>query len=432
MRYALLLWFIAGIVTVTTAQQEMLLHALHELPQAGSLNPAIAPKKEGWILSLPSVAFNYGNNAFTIDDLIRRHGADSLVYDIPRVLSKLEVQNVIQYQLNVDLLRVSWRKRNLFLSALVSEKVNTKFYYSDDLVHFAWYGNGAHIGDTVRLGPRLDAHYYRELSVSGGYVLGKFTVGIRAKFLAGLGNVETHVGQLDLYTDPVDYALTAVAKYEVQTAGLENFGEDPWRAAGNFRNPGIAADAGITYTPFPRLSFQASIGNVGTIWWSDDVKKYSVDGTYEFGGIALNNFFSVDTLTLKNLGDTLKATFLPREDSLSYASDLVPRGYIGVRWKAGSRTHVGVVVQGEYVGDIRPSFAATVGHRLFPFLELATSVAWKNRTWENVGLAVVFQWKQVQVYGISDNFVGAIQPRHSRNVNFRIGANVALGQGQKM
>lgn len=412
-------------------QQELLLHSLSALPQAGSTNPAWVPEKEGWVVGLPSVAFNYGNNTFSFNDLVKRYADDSVVLTIDQVLKKLNVQNLIQYQLNTDLARGSWRRGNFFASALISEKVNLKLFYSKDLLNFFWHGNAPYAGDTVRLGPHLDAHYYRELSLSAGYVLGKFSIGVRAKYLAGLGNAETRRGHITFYTDSSDYTIHAAADYTVYTSGMDKFGEDPWRAILNFRNSGMAMDVGVTYRPWPRLLLQASVGNLGAIRWSDDVKRYHVKGNYTFRGIELNDYFSVDTLGVKALTDTLRATFQPHEDSSVYVSYLVPRAYASVQWEMDEHTGLGVTAFAEYLGNVRPAFQLNIRRRVFRFLDLATSISWKNRRWENAGAAVVVRFGSVQLYGVSDNVAGVIRPRDSRNVNFRLGLNLTFDKQEE-
>jgi hypothetical protein len=46
------------------AQQELTLHFMREVAQATVTNPALFPEKK-IVISLPSFASNYGNNAFT-------------------------------------------------------------------------------------------------------------------------------------------------------------------------------------------------------------------------------------------------------------------------------------------------------------------------------------------------------------------------------
>ncbi len=422
--------FIAVIALIlpvsVSAQQEMLLSSLPKLPQSAATNPSIPPVKEGWTIGFPSIAFNYGNNAFVFNDLVRKYGPDSAVYDVEGILTKLHPDNIIQYQFNADLLRFAWRKHDWFLSALVTEKMNVKFSYPKSLIDVLWRGNAAYLGDTVSLGPQINAVYYREFSLTAGYVFSKFSVGVRGKLLAGLGNCSSERGRLTMFTDSTDYSMYVNSSYYIKTAGIHNFRENGWGAALSFDNPGYAFDIGITAAVHPKLTLHASVINIGEIRWRDDVKNYRVDGSYRFEGLDLVEYFQNDTLTLNNLADTLRGTFLPREDSASFTSPLVPQAFFSASWQLSPATSVGIVTLTGFFDRPRPAISVVASHRFNSFLDVGASLSWKNKRWANLGLSIVSEVGRLQFYAVSDNVIGTVFPRRSKNVNFRIGINVAL------
>lgn len=407
------------------AQQELLLNALTSLPQASATNPGIPPDMRGWSIGLPSLAFNYGNNAFAFNDLVKKYSSDSAVLDVDNILSKLQKDNVIHYQINADVFRLLWSRERWFLSILMTEKMNVKFSYTKELPELFWYGNSRFLGDTLSIGPKLNAVYYREFSAGGGYTFGKVTVGMRAKLLAGLASVTTEEGNLNFFTDATDYSLYVSSSYRINTSGTQNFQKDPWQASFNFNNPGYAIDLGFYADVTSNISIQGSVNNLGVIRWRDDVMNHRVEGTYSFKGLDLREYFNADTFDVSGLLDTLRTTFSPERDSTFFSSALVPRSYLNVRWSA-DKTTIGMMTFIEFFDRLRPAINFYTAYRFFPFLETAVSVSWKNKRWENFGFSVIGDIRNVQIYAITDNIGGIISPRNSKNVNFRFGINVRI------
>ena len=134
----------------------------------------------------------------------------------------------------------------------------------------------------------------------------KWRVGLRAKYLAGLVDIQTAQAQLDFSTSNQYYQLALDADYEVQEGALDfgnittldsltglNPSVDPDAFA---RNNGLGIDLGVTYLPSERWKLQASLLDLGYIRWRVAARSYRVRGTVNFDGIDPSAFLSPDTV----------------------------------------------------------------------------------------------------------------------------------------
>ena len=420
-----ILWLIFP--THAWGQQELTLHFMQDVAQASVTNPAFFPEKK-LVIGFPSFASNYGNNAFTYNDLIRKTAGNSVILDIDNVIDKLDNRNILQSQTSIELLRTHFKLgENVYASVVLNEFFSTKFKYSRNLIDLLWNGNAGSIGRNTTLNPDLQAVYYRELGLGWGYRWGNFRIGIQGKFLAGLADITTARENTTLFTDPDTYAITIHTDYQVNTSGIDNFREEPLRATLNLKNKGVALDAGVAYRVH-KWEVAASIINYGFIRWQDDVTNYSNQGSLWYDGIGLDSYFDAGNFNFDNLLDSLKNTFRPKETRVHYRSKLVPETYFSLSYYPNPFLSVGALFYTDWLKDSQHAFTAYTNYAVNQVLKIGFSYSVKNQTYNNVGFALMMEAGKIQAFLVSDNFVNTLTPKSAKNVNFRWGINLQIAR----
>lgn len=408
-----------------SAQQELTLYFSNNVIQSGALNPAFVPE-EKTVVGLPSFVFNYGNNAFTYNELIKKRADDSTYLDIDQVLSGLSKENIIQTQQNLDILRLYYRHKNIHFNFHISEKFSTKVAYSSALIELLWKGNVASVNNTLQIGPAINIRYYREMGLGAAFPVKDFYLGFKLKLLNGIADISTLNHISSIYTQAQDYAIYLETDYHIRTSGVQNLLNDPLSSSLGFDNNGIALDLGLTYSLNENTRLSASLINLGFINWTKDVKNYKSKGTFTYEGVALNAYFQTDTLSVQALADTVRTIFFPLEDDQSYKSQLVPRVYIGMQHQLSESARFGALLFLESVKGLQPA-AALSYHRIWD-RRLATGISWsyKNKRLNNLGLSLTGHFGRLQYFLISDNVITLFVPADAKNINFRLGFNLVL------
>lgn len=404
------------------AQQELNLHFMEQVIQSNATNPALFTDDK-LVIAAPGLTYNYGNNAFTYHDLLKKRNGQNIL-DVSTVLQKLHRKNVLQNQLNIDIIRVQLKTRNLYFTFLASEKMNIKFSYSKDLVDLLWNGNAARIGDTLSIGPSLNGRYYRELGFGIGKRSNKWTVGARAKLLIGLADIYTEKEKIIVYTDPEAYQTTITTDFLLNTSGEERFLDKPLSGAMSLKNRGASIDMGAVYKPNTSWSFSASLNNLGFIKWRKNTTNYHSQASYSYEGLHLNKYFEMDTFKTKNLIDTLKSTFNPKITATSYTSYQIPRVYLSGRYQINSHYTTGILFYTEGFETLSPAINTYLQRRFGKSIHVGLSYAMKNRLFNNFGMSASYRQRKLQAFAVTDNFPAILKVKDSKNVNFRMGINI--------
>jgi hypothetical protein len=417
------------IVRLGFAQQELTLFFLDQSINSTAVNPA-GYRNDGIVFSLPSVAFNYGNNAFSYNELFERSGGETYL-NVEGVLDQLERQNVLQMQLAVEVFRAQMRYKKSYWSLVMAEKLSVKLTYSDQLVDLAWNGNAKFIGQTIEIGPALNFTYYRELSVGWLREWGKLTVAPRLRLLAGRANITTRNEDAHFYTDPEFYQTRFKTDYEINTSGVRNFSDGALRLFSSWENPGLGMDLGVNYQLNNKWRISGSIIDVGYIKWNRNVNRYTSGGDFTFSGLELNRYFELDTLDFDDYVDSVRNQFVAETKHNAYVSQLTPKVYLGATVVLNDKQRLGALMYGEFLSGLHPAFSLFYGHRIRPKLEVGVTYAYKNKVFHHPGLAFTKDWGRLQVLFVSDDVVNLFIPRDSKNINFRFGLNIGIGKEQK-
>lgn len=422
------------------AQQDFTIYGMHDIPQSSYSNPSNR-FNGNFYLGLPAMSSNYfsfSNSGFAYSDLVKKNG-DSLQLDFNNLLNTIEDDNFIAFNTKVDLLSfgISFGNRSQIVFN-VTENFNFQFGYPKDFIQLMYRGNTSFGDNTANINNLgLNLTHYREYGLSYSYQLNqKLRLGLRAKYLYGMASIYNENTDITLNTDPTTYELRSTADITLRTAGLTDDGldemdEDISAYLFSRDNSGFGFDIGADYEFSEKLSFNASIIDIGSIKWNAYTKSYVNDGgEFSFSGVEFSAYGDdTDSLgTFDQLGDSLQDAFELDEREGSFNTPLPTRFYLGANYKVTERDMFGGLIQGSYfLNKIRPAFSINYSRKMTKWISLTTSYTMINNTYNNVGAGLNFHPGPIQFYIVSDNVLGAFQPQNSRHFHVRFGLNLLFG-----
>lgn len=428
--------------------QELGLHFMDNVYQSNFTNPGKMSQSRIHV-GLPSFVVNYGHNGPTIGGMLTTNDAGESVIDIDAGLAKLKDNNFLKTEFGVETFNVGLRFNKLQVGISHAIRSNFTFGYPRELPEFAFNGNVQYIDQTVDVGPSVNMTVYSELGLHGAYQISdRLSVGARLKILSGVGNVSTGNTELNIYTDPEYYQITANTDYEVNSAGvffdlnivttadstdfdLNAFSENASVSDFIFgKNAGIAIDLGAEFKVTDKLTIGASIVDLGNIKWKENASTFTSNGSYTFEGINADDvFFGGDSLDFDGVLDTIVDVLGFEETNSKYTTNLPTKFYLSGSYDIKDDLTAGAVLYGEVALDkLRPALALSIQKRFGKIFSLGGVYAVRSGRFDNLGLNFGLKLGPIQLYGTSDNVISVFRPLNTKSVNFRMGLNVAIGK----
>ena len=433
-------------------QHELLLHLHDSIPQVNLTNPGKWSNDKIYV-SLPSVSLNYTNSSFSYNDLIKQpeNEGESLRLTLDDAIEALAEKNYLFANLNINLLTAGYSNEKNHFGFYLSEKLNASLMYRKTLLELIRFGNEPYLGEELNIAPDVSLLNYREWAFSYGRKINDLTIGARAKYIQGLGNITSNNNELNILTHPEDYRITLSSNLDINTARTEGF-EEIISPFSNFGNHGFGMDFGASYKINDNFSISASVLDLGFINWENGV-NYSTNQVYEFDGIDAFNFG--DSLNFDSYLDSIQQLIDIQENEVSFRSYLQPSTYLAASYLYKEKHRFSVQFFNDYFNSrLVPSITfgySTKFNKLFNLpIENNLGVYWslRNQSPYNLGLNYAIRFKNVQIFLSGDNLLSFLFPRYEiplnqlapvfkedssrtftipgnlRNYNFRVGINI--------
>jgi hypothetical protein len=426
---------------------------LQGIPQSSYSNPALMPQPR-FYFGMPGVSSIYaggGHSGFAIKDFLRKDSMDALYWDEDNMLGKLKSNNLLDVDTHVELLAFGFRANRNYLNFNITENVSTRFAYPKDFMVLLLKGNDQflqedRLGNFAGLG--IDYMHYREFGMSFSREwTDRLTAGVRLKALQGLSNIWFESSELSLLTNPETYGLLLDANLLVNVSSpvafspLDSlnsdfeFEPDYYDYMTNFNNLGGALDFGLTFKATERFTLALSATDIGFIRWKQGVENFALDGTFEFDGIDLGDFFGADddeNSGFDQVLDSLKNVFDITETTRAYRQRLPARFYASVAYDLGPRHKLGLLARGElYNGTMYPSFTFSYNVKPIHAFSLALTYSVIHWNYANLGVGFNLNLGPMQIYLVSNNMFGAIQPHAIQSASAHFGLNWVFGYRPK-
>tara|TARA_B110000211_G_C14091373_1_gene559340 strand:+ start:2455 stop:4440 length:1986 start_codon:yes stop_codon:yes gene_type:complete len=439
--------------------QGLTLYNMDYVPQSMRNNPAQMQRANFHIAItplLPNVSLSTISNGFTLSDIFETVG-DTTYATPDKLLDALGENNFISQQLNVDFISFGFKvKKKNYFSFNVTERVNFALDYSKNFMTLLAKGtaNDEFLGNEISIdGTGFRFNHFREYGL--GYtreVNDKLSIGGRFKFLQGLSHFDNEQTDITLYTDPVNYSITATSSIGVRVAGLgsglvSDKGLDFAIASilpapeelipsytTNFENIGFAIDLGAKYKINDRFTSTLNVTDVGFITWKTDARRYfNNKAEFKFEGLDLTQYLADSTEYTDQLADSINDIFgLERRDQ-QFTTNLIANIYAGVEYKLNNTFTAGALFNGKvFNGGIYPSLTITTQTALGKWFQAIVSYSMLNRSYDNFGLGTAINVGPVQLYAVSDNVLGWTQIDYAKNLNVQFGMNLLFGYKPKV
>lgn len=415
------------------SQQEVGLHFM-DIWQTSKTNPAYISDAK-IVVGLPQIHLNYYNTGGAFNSLIVDYLGNENSIRVGNTLSKLEeFNNRLRGVLEIETINLGYRLGKIQLGFSHAQKTNLYMDFPKTLAKLFFEGNSQYIGETVSFDHDINLTSYNEFGFSGAIQLSKLTVGARVKYLTGIANAYVDRNQISLFTDSDVYQLTLNADYRLNTSSLID-GDD----LSNFslslsglnvndlitKNSGVAIDLGVTYQVSEKLKVAASIVDLGSINWSENVKNYASQGSTTYEGFDFTQFVEDDSVSFESALDTLQNSFDFEETSNSYSTTLPTKIYLSASYQLNKMIRLGGLFYNEiYEGNNFPIFALSANAKLTNLVSVGGVYSGRKDSLFNLGINFALKLGPAQLFGSTDNILAVFQPYESSNVNFRTGLNL--------
>ena len=429
-----------GITIQSFSQQDLTVYEMRSMPQAHMINPSKMPYSRGYVLlpALSGVYLSVNNTGFTYNDAFE-YRDDSIHLSMDKALKSMKELNDIGFDLRTTLFGFGFRSGSSYITFNVEEKISTRFTYPKTLMEFVWKGNASDDFLDKRVpidGLGIDYMQYTEIAL--GYAKDideKWSLGAKAKVLSGVANFQTTTSELGILTSSDDYSLHLDGQFGYKTAGamagiLDSNVEFADAIMNSITgNLGFALDLGATYHYNDKLSFNASLIDLGLINWTKGViNKTSKPVTYSYAGQSIDDWLSGDnTKGFVTAFDSLVDQIEWVEDNESYSTSLPLKTYLGVNYQLWPKTDLNALTYNEfYNGNLRSSLRFGITQRVRNFLMATINYSIYGRSAANIGAGLTVNGGPWQFYFVTDNALAFAIPTAVKNYHFRVGVNLTF------
>ncbi|MEM9921835.1 MAG: DUF5723 family protein [Bacteroidota bacterium] len=418
-------------LSLGTNAQEMSLYFMPDLFQASKANPAFMTEQRT-IYTLPSFYFNAHHTGASYNDLIRTDANGQNVLDLDPVIGDLKANNIVRIGFDFETASTSFGTKIWRASITHALRARAFISYPKSLVQLGWEGNEPFIGRNMNIGPDFQAMAYSELGLGFAMKLPKMTLGGRLKILSGLYDISSGRTLARVRTSEEYYQLQLSTFYQINTSSLVGSTSfDDYDPEFAFRilskNWGLAVDLGGVVRVTDKITFSASIVDLGGIKWKSNPTNHTSQGAYSYEGLEIANILRDDEVDFEESLDTLKQIFDFQETNNAYYTALPARLYIGGTYKLNKHFTAGAVVHFE---QFRQRTMAGLGVnttvRLGRIFTAGMTYSVFSNTYDNLGFNTALQLGPVQIFFLSDNILATFRPYDSRNTNLRFGMNLAF------
>jgi len=441
-KYAILFGLLLTASHLLNAQQELSTHFMRQTWQANRTNPALVPEYN-FVLGLPGAYNSLTLENLTYNTLFTTDENGQRVLDIDNAILEMEAENAFRENLDIETVSVLARFGPVGVSVSHAFRFNAFTEYPKTLPQLIWQGNAQFVGQEISFGPEIDIFGYQEFAAGVLVDVSKrLTLGGRAKLLSGTGSISSEREQLRLNTDAEVYQLRLDADYLVNSSGSlqydgfdnldTNFDFANFNSEGLFQgNTGFAFDFGA-HLRLGDLELAASVLDLGSISWDEDVRNYELQGVFEYEGLDFAQGLLEDTTEFGSVLDTIEQIYEVEETSVGYETALPARFYLSATLRLRDNWVAGALFYGErYRGETQPAVAISTNLDVLPFLNVGGLYAFRDDRFDNLGLNASLKLGPIQLMAATDNILTAFQPDNSSSANLRLGLSLLFDKREQ-
>lgn len=414
--------------------------------QSTFVNPAFFPEKK-WTLALPGFVADGSSSAdIGLRELFPKNADGSTSFDVAKLLTKLEDENnTFKATYGLETIGFCLKTGKSAWSLTHSQRTAVEIGYPKNLVDLLWNGNAKFIGQTIEIGPSLDAAAWQEFGLGFSTKRGPLTLGGRAKMLLGGAAIRTDRTHISLYTgDEFQvYQLKLETDYGFQSAGevlrldTSGLGFDPTVSFPSAKdvsskNIGFGFDLGGRLKLGEKASISASLLDLGSkIHWKNEANYWLSHGTFEYDGVDLppSTVLNSDSLDLAGKLDSLNDILAFSKTATDFSTTLPTRAYLTGTFSPTEKWLFAATFFYQTGGEkeSRQALAFAARRTFFKkLLSVGLHYSFDDRSVANLGATVGVRVPFFRIFATSDNVFSSLLPKQSSRVQFRIGASLSI------
>lgn len=457
-KFSIVIVFLILLPTYLMAQDgNNTLYFLSNSPQRLKLNPSYQPEYNAYV-GLPGfsgVFVNYYNNSFRVEDVLtwgKGKYADSVMVDVNRFHKSLRKKNSIVMNTEVPVLGIGFRVNSWYATLDIAQKNDIVFTFNKDIITFFKEGNADYLGQTFDWGGLgLNVNVYNEVALGlSKRVNDRLSVGGRFKVLLGVANVDMTDSKMGAYSSTLGDTIRLSSRQNIRVSApllytkdgeyveWDNLDIDEDVVDGKFisgsGNLGFGLDLGAQYKFTDKVTFYASVLDLGFIRWKENTYNFSQNTSYEWTGADISHSLNKDDPDYVDFGDafsdvvdSLKNRFRLTDKQEAYTTMLNAKIYAGATYELRDWVNFGGLVKAAIMGK-RFFPTMTLSANVRPCRNISASVTYSilNGDFVNIGAAITAKLGCFQFFAVSDNVLAA-DFTNTRTTSARVGFNLLFG-----
>ncbi len=427
-------------VLIAGAQSYLSFYNFNHINQNLMVNPA-SPHDYKFVIGIPGIGgftSNVNSGSLDLDGL--ENGAD-INEKLDDAISGLKPNDRFNFNETIDGIFVGFATGDKGYWTVAAQQITDfNMIIPSELIKFLYYGNvgSGYLGNTLTMD-----NFNVEISVRNEYSVGyqhkvndKLILGGRYKYISGVANTYVDKFKFDLYSD-VDI-WTINTDILINTSGsdiVNNF--DPQGVATNSlfsRNSGMGFDIGAYYKINEKFDVSVSALNMGWIKWRKDLVGLKSKGSFEFEGLNISYPGNDFDAGINNLVDSLGNAFNFEEVAIeSYTTALPSQFIVSGQFYATEKHVFGLIYQGSlWNKTLYHNYGIMYNGRYSKWINIMAGYSIQNSVQNNISLGFSVRLGPVQIYALTDNTFGILNPTAVNSVNIRAGLTLSFTEKPKI
>ncbi len=424
--------FFFTLLVVSSEAQDLSIHMMDSVYARTAVNPAYR-FNDKFVVNLLGVSTGTYTNGISVGDILIENGGLNQ-FQLKEGVDNINDDNYIFGEGNVQLLGIGLSVGKWQFSAGYNFHLVGGTSYSRDLYLLAANGNAPYVGETLDVGMDLLLQGYHDLHLGASYKFNNVSFGGRIKLLSGVSDISTDNSEIQLTTDDEIYQLTVASDYQLNTTsvvdyeGIDSldFDSDAF-GFNNFLGPnsGIGIDLGIDWAVTPELSLSASILDIGSISWSEDVVNYTSNKTNAFEGVDILDYIDDDEEVV--LEDSLYNLLDFDETNNSYTTSLGAKFHLSARYQMSPKLTLGANYYkiNNHIGG-RYMIGANAQYKALSWLSFGGGLASTSNSSILIPFNAMLHLGPVSTFLSSDNIMSAFSIKSGKVSQLRLGLQLGF------
>jgi len=416
-----------------SAQSYLSFYNFNHINQNLMVNPA-SPHNYKMVVGIPGVGgvqAHVNTGSLKLDALAT---GEDFNKSLDNTIRNLKPNDRINLNQTIDGIFVGFKIKKGYWTVAAQQITDFNMTIPSELIKFLYFGNvgSGYLGNTLRMDNfNIDLNVRNEYSIGYQYRIdSNFIIGGRYKYISGITNAYIKNFQLDLYTDVDEWNITT--NVLVNTSGTNTLNEIDSQEfiTSNLmsKNTGMGFDLGLYYRINKRFDVSASVLNVGWVTWRKNLIGYTSKGSFDYTGVGVEYPETDFDAGIETILDSLGNSFNFEEISIEEYSTPLPSHFIISTQFYASEKHVfGILYQGSVWNQhLYSNYGIMYNGRYAKWLSVMLGYSIQNNVQNNISIGLSVRIGFFQIYALTDNTFGIIDPTSVSSTNLRAGISLSF------